>query len=196
MEFLDGMSPIEKLQCWFEEAKKTSLQNPNAFALGTVDATSAPHARVVLMKDIRPEGIVFYTNYESQKGRDLAANPNCSALFFWDPLNRQIKLLCKAEKVSRADSEKYWSTRPRLSQLSQWVSKQSRPVPDRETMERELERAKAEFEGRDVPCPGHWGGYILKPTYVEFWIGREGRFHDRYTYRKVESKWLPTRLYP
>jgi len=194
--FLDNLSPIQKFTEWFEEAKKTTLKDPNAMVLSTADTEGQPHSRIVLLKDVRPDGFVIYTNYQSNKGRQIAANPNVAFNFFWDPLFRQVKWRGKAEKLTRAESEAYWKTRPRQSQLGQWVSQQSQPVSTREAMEQELIAAEEKWQNQDVPCPPHWGGYLLAPTYVEFWIGREGRFHDRYTYKKVENTWFGQRLYP
>ncbi len=188
--------PLEQLKKWYEDAKKTSLLNPNAFMLSTVDQNGVPRSRVVLMKALRPEGIVFFTNYESQKGRNLAHDPRCSALFFWDQLFRQVFIIGQAEKTSRAESEDYWATRPRESQLSQWISKQSEQVTSRDQLENELRMARDKFANQTIPCPQHWGGYVIHPTYVEFWTGREGRLHDRITYQKVEDGWREARLYP
>ena len=181
---------------WYDNAKNTSLPNPNAFTLATVDQNGVPRARIVLMKALEAEGIVFFTNYESQKGRDLSHDPRCSALFFWDELHRQVLVIGQAEKTTRAESEKYWVTRARDSQLSQWVSKQSERVATREQLENEFRAASDKFADQPIPCPSHWGGYLIRPTYVEFWTGREGRLHDRLTYQKVEDGWREARLYP
>ena len=196
LDELMAIDPLIQIENWLENAKKTSLANPNAFTLSTIDRDGIPRARVVLMKAVHPEGVVFFTNYESQKGRDLAHEPRCSALFFWDSLARQIHIVGQAEKTSRQESEAYWSTRPRASQLSQWMSKQSEPVASRDQLEKEFRVADERFHNQPVPCPPHWGGYLIRPTYVEFWVGREGRLHDRLTYRKVENGWRETRLYP
>jgi pyridoxamine 5'-phosphate oxidase len=195
-DFLNGQSPIEKFNAWFEEAKKTNLTYANAMVLSTVSPEGFPTSRVVLMKETRPEGLVFYTNYESLKGQHMVKNPKVAANFYWDPLFRQVKWLGTVEKVSREDSEAYWNSRPRESQIGQWVSKQSRAVANRETLDNEYKAAETKWQNQNIPCPQNWGGYLLRPTYVEFWIGREGRFHDRYTYQKVENQWLGQRLYP
>lgn len=195
-QFLQARTPFEIFSDWLDEAKKTSLQAPESFVLSTSTNENWPNSRVLLLKEIRADGLVFYTNYESDKGRELKANPKAVMNFFWDPLWRQVKWQGLAEKISHQESEKYWATRPRQSQLSQWVSRQSQPVQNREHMERLLQEAERQFHGQEVPCPAHWGGYLLRPTYVEFWIGRDGRFHDRYAYRKVENRWRGQRLYP
>lgn len=190
------IDPLQTLEQWYNDAKTTSLPNPNAFVLSTTDSSGVPRSRVVLMKSLGAEGLVFYTNYESQKGRNLAHDPRCSALFFWDSLHRQVHIIGQAEKTSRADSEAYWATRPRASQLSQWVSKQSETVASREQLDEEYRLADERYRNQIIPCPSHWGGYLIRPTYVEFWTGREGRLHDRLAYHKVESGWRETRLYP
>ncbi len=190
------IDPLQTLGQWYNDAKTTSLPNPNAFVLSTTDSSGVPRARVVLMKSLGPEGLVFYTNYESQKGRNLAHDPRCSALFFWDSLHRQVHIIGQAEKTSRADSEGYWATRPRASQLSQWISKQSETVASREQLEEEYRIADERYRNQIIPCPPHWGGYLIRPTYVELWTGRDGRLHDRLAYHKVENGWRETRLYP
>lgn len=197
--FLQGQTPLEILKNWLEDATaRANLKNPNAFVLSTANKEGRPSSRVVLLKEIRPEGLVFYTNYESRKGHDLNANPQAAVNFHWDALGRQVLLEGRVEKIPRGESETYWTTRPRASQLSQWLSKQSQIVPSREQMEREFVAAEARFANKDVPCPPHWGGYLFRPANVEFWIGRDGRFHDRYayTYQKVENAWAGHRLYP
>jgi pyridoxamine 5'-phosphate oxidase len=150
----------------------------------------------VLLKGLRPEGLVFFTNYESRKGQDLAFNPKCSLSFYWDSLFRQVHFYGSVEKTTRKESEDYWRSRPRLSQLSQWISRQSEVAQSKVEIEKALKDAEAQFQNREIPCPAHWGGYLFKPTFVEFWIGREARLHDRYTYQLVEDQWRGARLYP
>jgi len=195
-QLLDGKTPLELFRTWLEEAKGTSLKQPEAFTLATVSEGGQPRARVLLLKEIRPEGLVFFTNYNSQKGLDLKKNPKAALNFFWDPMARQVLWQGSVQKLPRAESERYWTSRPRSSQLSQWVSRQSQPVKDRSIMDAEWKIAENKFSNKEVPCPEHWGGYLLSPTYVEFWLGREGRFHDRYAYQKVENSWRGQRLYP
>ncbi len=194
--FLQTLSPIEMFSKWMEEAKKTTLALPNAFTLSTIGLDDTPNSRVLLLKDIQNDGLVFYTSYESEKSKEIAKNPHVVMNFYWEPLFRQVKWKGELHKVSREESEKYWITRPRVSQLSQWVSKQSTPALNRAQLDRELHAANEMFLSKPVPLPETWGGYLLKPTYVEFWIGRDGRFHDRFTYQKVENNWLGQRLYP
>ncbi|MCB0350016.1 MAG: pyridoxamine 5'-phosphate oxidase [Bdellovibrionales bacterium] len=194
--FLKNKTPIEVFSEWMEEAKKTPLTLPNAFTLSTIALDGTPNSRVLLLKDLLPKGLVFYTNYDSEKGKEIAKNSCVTMNFYWEPLFKQVKWKGTLNKVSRDDSEKYWVTRPRESQLSQWVSKQSEPVESREQLDRELQAAELMFSNKPVPLPENWGGYLLTPTYVEFWIGRDGRFHDRFTYHKVENLWRGQRLYP
>ncbi len=192
----NASSPLEVFTKWYTEGKNLGLRNPDAMVLSTASADHLPRSRVVLLKELRAQGLVFYTNYNSQKGRDLRANPNCTLLFYWDQLFRQVHFSGRVEKLTREDSVKYWRERPRASQLSQWVSKQSQPVHDRTQLQAELSSAEILFKDKEIPCPEHWGGYLFTPTYVEFWVGRDGRFHDRHTYQLVESVWRGARLYP
>lgn len=198
--FLDQKNPLEKFMDWHDEARRTSLKQPDAFTLSTLGKDGALNSRVLLVKEVRPNwpsgGLVFFTNYKSRKGQELEHSPRAAMTFYWDSLFRQVHFWGAVTKVSRSESEAYWKTRPRASQLSQWISKQSTPVSNREQMEQEWAAADKEFAGRDVPCPEHWGGYLLTPMKVEFWIGRDGRFHDRFTYQLVENRWVGKRLYP
>ncbi|MEQ1665993.1 MAG: pyridoxamine 5'-phosphate oxidase [Bdellovibrionales bacterium] len=194
--FLENKTLLEFFAGWLEKAKKTSLKQPEAFTLSTVNKSGQPHSRILLLKEIRANELVFYTNYTSQKGQELEQHPKAAMNFFWDPLALQVCMQGTVTKTTRADSEKYWALRPRMSQLSQWTSKQSQEVSSREVMEQEFALVEKKFAGKEVPCPTHWGGYLFSPTLVEFWIGRDGRFHDRYSYQKVEGTWLGKRLYP
>ncbi|OFZ17663.1 MAG: pyridoxamine 5'-phosphate oxidase [Bdellovibrionales bacterium RBG_16_40_8] len=194
--FLNRNTPLELFAKWFAEAKSSSLSFPDAFVLSTVGKKSQPNSRVLLLKEIRKNGMIFYTNYQSVKGQEMTANKKVALSFFWDHLFRQVTWHGKVKKISRAESQKYWASRPRESQLSQWVSQQSKPVTSRARLERDLATAKALFADKEIPLPKNWGGYIFIPTYVEFWIGRDGRFHDRYAYLKVENEWRGHRLYP
>ena len=195
-EFGGHENPVEIFKLWFDEAHKTQLQNPNAFVLSTVATDGRPQSRVLLCKEIRDSGFVFYTNYESQKGQQLENQPAAAMNFFWDNLHRQVKITGQVSKLSRQDSVAYWESRERSSQLSQWVSKQSKPLARRAEMEMAISHAESEFEGKSIPCPDHWGGYILTPSKIEFWIGRSGRFHDRHLFTMVENQWAAQRLYP
>jgi len=172
------------------------MKEPRAMALATLSATGEVHNRIVLLKQIVPEGLIFFSNYHSSKGQDLAARPQVEALFYWDHLQRQVRVGGAVEKTSRKISEDYWNSRARLSQLSSFVSHQSAPVPDRDVMEEALTAADQRFQGQPIPCPPHWGGYLIRPERMELWMGKEGRFHDRFLYRKIGSGWTSTRLFP
>lgn len=188
--------PLAVFDEWMKEVKLLGLREPLAMTLATADARGGVHARVVLCKQWSDDGFVFYTNYQSQKGQDLAANPQAAAVFFWDQLARQVKIDGTVEKISRADSEAYWRSRARESQLSQYISQQSKEVESREALERAWSEAEAKFRGGEIPCPPHWGGYVLRPKAIEFWIGQNGRLHDRHQFTKSELSWTYRRLYP
>jgi pyridoxamine 5'-phosphate oxidase len=194
--FLRQKDPIEVLEQWLADAEKIGLRNPGAFVLSTVDERCRPSSRVVLIKEVRPGGIVFYTNYDSRKGKEIEKNPRAAANFHWDALGRQICARGSLEKTTREESVAYWNTRPRESQIAQYVSRQSEPVADRETLERLFAEAERQFDAGPVPCPRHWGGYLLVADEIEFWIADPRRFHDRYQYLKVDGEWQNRRLSP
>jgi pyridoxamine 5'-phosphate oxidase len=187
--------PIVQFERWFQDALEAGVPLANAMTLATVGAEGAPDARVVLLKGIESEGFVFYTNYASRKGRQLALRPAACLVFLWTALERQVRIEGVTEKVPQHDSDAYFATRPLGSRLSAWASPQSEPVADRET----LERALAEMErlhGAEPPRPPHWGGYRLVPHAIEFWQGRENRLHDRLLYRRRDGGWTIERLAP
>jgi pyridoxamine 5'-phosphate oxidase len=189
--------PIAQFQKWFDQALKAELLEPNAMTLATVDEDHQPSARTVLLKTVDERGFVFFTNYESRKGRELKAIPNAALNFFWGGLERQVCVRGSVEKVSRTESEAYFAQRPLGSQLGAWVSKQSSVVENCEYLEKRLAEVTAEFAGKPVPTPPYWGGYVLKPATVEFWQGRPNRLHDRFQYRKAAANnWLIERLSP
>lgn len=195
-EILDK-NPLEVFKIWAQEASAGStLNEPLAMALATVSATGELHNRIVLLKKITEEGLIFFTNYNSSKGADLDSNPQAEVVFYWDHLLRQVRIGGRVEKTSRKVSEDYWRSRARESQLSQWVSHQSVPVKSREILEEQVKQARLTFEGKDIPCPAHWGGYLLKPDRIELWTGASGRLHDRFYFRKDGSGWTSHRLYP
>lgn len=195
-EFLQQRDPIRILEQWLEDAKDTDLRNPGAFVLSTADSSGRPSSRVVLVKSVHAKGITFYTNYDSRKGREIAENPEAAANFHWDALGRQICLRGRLEKVSREESADYWQSRPRDSQIAQYVSHQSEPVPDRNTLEQLFKDAETRFAETEVPCPENWGGYLLNAVEIEFWIADPRRFHDRFHYRKRGAEWTGQRLSP
>ena len=189
--------PIEQFRKWFEEAMAANLHEPNAMTLATASSGGRPSARVVLLKGFDERGFVFYTNYEGRKARDLEENPYCALVFYWGELQRQVRIEGRASRVSTEESDEYYRSRPRGSQLSAWASEQSRPIMGRDALEERLRRLGDEYEGRDVPRPPFWGGYRVEPEAIEFWQGRENRLHDRLLYRcSGDGGWSMGRLQP
>ena len=190
-------SPYSLLDQWLHDAHSDS-EDANAFTLCTVDDTGQPSSRIVLLRDLSVEGIVFYTNYESQKGRELAQNPLVSLNFFWPWIERQVRIGGRVSKVSAETSDAYFSTRPRESQIGACASSQSQELKERKTLENRVSELSAEYKGKDIPRPANWGGYIVVPSYIEFWQGRASRLHDRIRYDidKATSEWTLKRLYP
>jgi len=191
--FLD---PTKQFSIWMNEAIKSDLLEPNAMILATASKEGIPSARTVLLKGFDKRGFVFYTNYESSKSKNLGENPIASLLFFWVELERQVRITGKVEKVSQADSEAYFISRPRESQLGAWASKQSSVITSREVLEKKFEGMKEKFEGKEIPLPPFWGGYRVIPQRIEFWQGRENRLHDRISYTLHAGKWKIERLSP
>src|SRR3972149_7771881 len=181
--------PINQFKQWYAEAEKSEVLEPSASILSTADKNSLPSARTVLLKGVEERGFVFYTNYISKKAKDLSENPNASLLFLWKELERQVRIEGKVEKVSGQDSEKYFHSRPKESQISAWVSVQSSIIPDRKYLDDKFEEYNKKFGGGEIPLPDYWGGYILLPLYFEFWQGRENRLHDRICYKKENKGW-------
>jgi pyridoxamine 5'-phosphate oxidase len=189
--------PLVQFQKWFTEALNSQLLEPSAMTLATADTEGRPSARIVLLKGADERGFLFFTNYESRKGRELAANARASLVFYWAELERQICIAGDVTKVSRAESEKYFALRPRGSQLGACVSKQSSVVPDRAFLEARLQEIEKQFANRDVEIPAQWGGYVLAPVRIEFWQGRPNRLHDRFEYSKqADGSWRIDRLSP
>jgi pyridoxamine 5'-phosphate oxidase len=191
-----GDDPIAFFGEWFEEAKESGLFLPESACLATASPDGVPSGRMVLLKAVDERGFVFYTNYESRKGEELAANPKASLVFYWGVLERQVRVEGTVEKVSTEESEAYFSTRPRGSQIGAWASDQSRPLESREALERRFEEHEARFRGEGVPLPPYWGGYRLRPDWIEFWQGRANRLHDRLAYGRSDTGWTVTRLSP
>jgi pyridoxamine-phosphate oxidase len=187
--------PFVQFGNWFEEYLNSAPLEPNAFVLSTADAEGKPSSRVVLLKGFDPRGFVFFTNYESKKGRDLDTNPNAALNFFWPELERQVRIAGIAERTSAEESEAYFESRPPASQIGAWASKQSGVLPDRGELEERVNEIRTRFDG-DIPCPPFWGGYRIVPTSFEFWQGRPSRLHDRICYEKVGDVWRIFRLYP
>lgn len=190
-------NPFDQFEKWFEQALKSKIQEPYAFTLATANIDGNPSARVIYMRDVTKRGISFFANYNSDKGEDLAENPKCTANFFWMELERQIRFSGSAEKLPAVESDAYFNSRPRGSQIGAWASDQSSKLENRQELLDKLESLTAKFEGQEVPRPDHWGGYLIKPEKVEFWQGRESRLHDRIQYTKNgDGEWVKHRLSP
>jgi pyridoxamine 5'-phosphate oxidase len=188
--------PFAQFRAWFGEALAADVREPYAMTLATADERGVPSARIVLLRGWDDRGFVFYTNYESQKGRELAFVPVAALLFFWDLLERQVRINGPVELVSAAESDAYFARRPRGSALSAWASPQSRIVASRNVLEAQMDAADRRFAGAEVPRPPYWGGYRVVPERVEFWQGRPNRVHDRLVYRRAGAVWLRERLAP
>lgn len=188
--------PIAQFQQWFRDAQSLGIDHADAMTLATVSPDGQPSARMVLLKDVTNEGLVFFTNYRSRKGRELAQNPRAALVFFWRELGRQVRITGTVKKTRREESKAYFATRPRRSQLSAWASRQSSPVPDRQMLESGVAKADARYSGRPVPTPPEWGGYRLRPESIEFWQGRPDRLHDRFLYTRAPDGWRRERLAP
>lgn len=188
--------PFEQFQTWFQQAQDAQLPEPNAMTLATVNAEGQPSARTVLLKGFDRDGAVFYTNYNSRKGREILANPRVALLFFWPELERQLRIEGRAQKVSEALSDRYFQSRPRGSQLGAWASQQSAPLNHRKELMERQRALEAEYAGRDIPRPSHWGGFCVVPVRFEFWQGRSSRLHDRLCYVQQGGVWQIERLAP
>lgn len=188
-------NPFRLFEHWFEDAKTGKVLEPNAMVLSTINENKVD-SRTVLLKGLRQNKFVFFTNYESHKAQQLLKNPYCTLLFLWLPLERQIIIRGKAVKVSTEESQEYFNSRPRESQIGAWVSAQSKKIANRTELEDKLKHYACEFEGELVMKPEHWGGFEVAPYEVEFWQGRENRLHDRLLYKAAENSWEIVRLQP
>jgi pyridoxamine 5'-phosphate oxidase len=188
--------PVVQFGRWFEQATQAGLLEPSAMTLATATPDGRPSARMVLLRGFDERGFCFYTNYQSRKAAELAANPRAALVFWWDALERQVRIEGRVEPTSRAESEAYFASRPPGSQLSAAASPQSRVIDDRATLERRVAELAASHQDGQVPLPDFWGGYRLTPEVIEFWQGRPNRLHDRLRYRRAGDAWVIERLAP
>ncbi len=192
-----ALTPFEQFEFWFKQAQNAELPEPNAMSLATVSINGAPSLRTVLLKYFDTNGFVFFTNYESTKAKEIAENPQVALMFFWLGLERQVIIKGTAEKISHAESLKYFMSRPHGSQLGAWCSQQSSVISGRKLLEMKLDEMKRKFKQGSVPLPSFWGGFRIVPKQIEFWQGRPNRLHDRFMYRSEDSnKWSVERLSP
>ena len=187
--------PLRQFTAWFEEAQATGLRVPEAVALATATRDGAPSARMVLLKGFGERGFVFYSSYESRKGRELEANARGALLFYWDPLRRQVRIEGDVERLPERESNEYFQTRPLGARLSAWASRQSEVVESRQALEEAVEELRGHV-GEELQAPPYWGGYVLRPSVFEFWQHRDDRLHDRLRYRRDENAWMRERLAP
>lgn len=189
--------PYEQFASWFNQAIEAELPEPNAMTLATADKNGQPKARIVLLKEFTDEGFVFFTNYTSHKAQELAGNPNAALVFAWIELFRQVRIEGSVEKISTEDSEAYFHSRPRGSQIGAWASPQSSVIASREVIEENQKMIEEKYAGQEfLPLPPFWGGYLVRPTAIEFWQGRPNRLHDRILFTKSGNTWKRDRLAP
>lgn len=201
---LEGLSkhevdpnPFIQFKKWFEQALAAQLPEPNAMTLATTTPNGQPSARMVLLKDFDERGFVFFTNYHSRKGQELAANPQAALVFWWAELERQVRILGSVEKVSPAESDYYFESRPPQSRLGAWASEQSEIIPSREFLEQRMQELQSKYGNQEIPRPPHWGGFRVIPREIEFWQGRSSRLHDRLLYTPLhDGIWTIERLSP
>lgn len=189
MNFDFGREPLAHFQDFLKKAQEMGLPEPTGMTLATVGSNGQPSCRTVLFKGLYQSGITFYTNYEGRKGRELLANPKACVNFWWPQLEKQVRMEGTVEKLPRDVSEAYFATRPRLSQIGAWASHQSEEIPNFEYFQKKTQEIEKKFEGKTIPCPPHWGGFVLFPQEIEFWIGHAGRLHERYVYQKQGEGW-------
>ena len=188
--------PMSQFEHWWEEVIASNIDEVNAFVLSTIDAHRAPASRVVLLKGYTPEGFIFFTNYDSQKGLEMEAHPVVAMNFFWKELERQVRITGSVQKIASSESEAYFHSRPVSSQIGAWSSPQSQVIPDRTFLENLFASNTEKYASGIVPLPSHWGGYIVHPTQMEFWQGRSSRLHDRIRYTLTNNEWIKERLAP
>lgn len=188
--------PIAQFNTWFSEAQRAEVPEPNAMVLGTSTVDGFPSTRVVLLKGVSDNGFVFYTDYRSRKGQELDANPRASLCFFWQALERQVRITGAVQRVSREESRAYFESRPVGSRIGATASVQSSTLASREELERRAAELQSQFANGDVPLPDHWGGYRVLPVSIEFWQGRSSRLHDRILFSRTDEGWVRSRLSP
>lgn len=195
-EAAEKADPIELFAVWFEAARESGILLPEAVALATATEDGRPSVRMVLLKDVDERGFVFFTNYDSRKSRELGANPQAALCFHWAVLQRQVRVNGTVTRVGAEESDAYFASRGRGSQLGAWASRQSEPLVERADLERRLAEADARFAGGAVPRPDYWGGYRIEPKAMEFWQGRADRLHDRLVFQRTDDGWVTERLNP
>ena len=197
MARIEERDPFEVFAAWFDEAKQCGLSEPTAIALATADATGAPSLRMVLLKEHGPDGFVFYTNYESRKGRELLANPRAALCFHWMPLGRQVRIQGRVEQVSDAEADAYYGSRERDSRIGAWASQQSRPMKTRYDLEKAVAKFAAKYAIGDIPRPPYWSGFRIVPHLIEFWTQKPFRLHERIVFERPDGgEWTTSRLFP
>jgi pyridoxamine 5'-phosphate oxidase len=188
--------PLSLLQDWYAAARAAGVAEPEAAALATATPDGRPSVRIVLLRGIGPEGVAFYTNYESRKGRELAANPRAALAIHWQPQQRQVRMEGPVERVGDEESDAYFASRPRGSRIGAWASRQGSVLPDRRALEARFDELEGRWRDDEIPRPPYWGGYLLRPEAIEFWEGRPSRLHDRIHYLRDDGGWHEERLSP
>ncbi len=189
-------NPRQQFELWLQGALDQEVAEPYAFCLSTIGTDGGPSGRIVYLREVHDDGLIFYTNYESAKGQEIAEASQASYTFFWNELHRQIRVRGVLSKVDGSVSDKYFNSRPRASRIGAWASAQSSPLDSREALEQRVQALEAKYEGIEIPRPPHWGGYILRPSHWEFWKGRSSRLHDRFRYTRDGDTWVIQRLNP
>ena len=189
-------NPIEEFKLWFENAKNNNIVEPNAMILSTLSKKGLINSRTVLLKNIKDDGFIFFTNYESKKAIDIKKNNIVSSVFLWKKIERQIIISGNSIKIPRDESIKYFHSRPEKSKIAAWASKQSSELDNKNKLMERFKYYEIKFKGKKIPMPNYWGGYIIIPNSIEFWQGRASRMHERIIYKKTENKWTKMRLYP